>query len=253
MVTLSVENNIAVLTLSHPPANAFDPEFMEAILGGLDEVESSEARALVVTGERNVFSAGADLFSVLEAKRDDIARGVETMSTLFSRLFRFPKPTVAAVNGHAIAGGSVLTCACDYRVAAEGDYRLGFSELAVGVPFPAWALEILRFGVGWKHARDLTLMARTVSVDQALAMGIVDEVVKPEELMERATRAAQRLARVPSGSYAVTKRALIAPAVERVERLGEEHERQVVDLWASPEVHEAIREFLKRTIGKDTR
>ena len=253
MIDLSNRDGLAVIRLARPPANALDPEFMEAILGGLDEVEKSDVRALIVTGENNVFSAGADLFRVLEAERDDIDRGIATMSNLFSRLFTFPKPTVAAVNGHAIAGGSVLTCACDYRVAAEGDYRLGFSELAVGVPFPAWALEILRFGSGWKHARDLALMARTVSVDQALAMGIVDEVVPASELMERATRSAQRLARVPAGTYAITKRALIAPAVERAERLGAEHDRAVVDQWASEEVHQAIREFLERTVGKSKR
>src|SRR6266542_1579334 len=128
MITLSTENEIATLTLSHPPANALDPAFMEAIIGGLDDVERSDARAVIVTGQNNVFSAGADLFAVLEATHDQIAAGVETMSNLFARLFTFPKPTVAAVNGHAIAGGSVLTCACDYRIAADGDYRLGFSE-----------------------------------------------------------------------------------------------------------------------------
>jgi enoyl-CoA hydratase len=253
MIDLSKQDGLAVLTLKNPPANALDPEFMEAILGGLEDVESSDARALILTGEGIAFSAGADLFRVLDAKRDDIEHGVTTMSNLFSRLFRFPKPTVAAVNGHAIAGGSVITCACDYRIAAQGEYRLGFSELAVGVPFPAWALEILRFAVGASHVRDLTLMARTVSVDESLRTGIVDEVVPPDKLMETAERAARRLARVPAETYGLTKGALLAPAVERVRELGEEHDRKVVDLWATEEVHEAIREFLRKTIGKDTR
>jgi enoyl-CoA hydratase len=253
MIKTSTQDGVTVLTLARPPANALDPDFMEAILGGINEFDASEARALIVTGENNVFSAGADLFRVLEGERDSIAAGIDTMSRLFARLFTLPKPTVAAVNGHAIAGGSVLTCACDYRIAASGDHRLGFTELAVGVPFPAWALEILRFGAGWKNVRDLALMARTLSVDEALAKGIVDEVVPPEELMDRAMRSAQRLARVPAGTYAVTKRALIAPALARVEHLGDAHHREVVDLWASAEVHTAIREFLERTIGKSTR
>jgi enoyl-CoA hydratase/carnithine racemase len=253
MISMDETDGIALLTLRNPPANALDPEFMEAIISGLDEIEASDARALIVTGEGSVFSAGADLFRVFDATRDDLAYGIKTMSNLFSRLFLFPKPTVAAVNGHAIAGGSVLTCACDYRIAAAGDAKLGFSELAVGVPFPAWALEILRFGVGWKHVRDLALMARTVTVEEALVMGIVDEVVPSEELMDKATRAAKRLARVPTGTYRVTKSALLAPAVERVKALGEEHDNKVVDLWASEEVQLAIRGFLKRTIGKDSR
>jgi enoyl-CoA hydratase len=253
MISLKTEDQITTLTLQNPPANALDPEFMEAIIGGIDEFERSDARALILTGEGITFSAGADLFRVLDATRDDVAYGVRTMSTLFSRLFLSPKPTVAAVNGHAIAGGSVLTCACDYRIAAEGDYRLGFSELAVGVPFPAWALEILRFGSGWKHARDLALMARTISVSQAHSMGLVDEVVPADKLMETAQRAAKRLARVPAGTYELTKGALLAPAVERVKALGDEHDERCIDLWATEEVHTAIRAFLKKTIGKDSR
>ena len=253
MVTLSSENGIDTLTLSHPPANALDLEFMEAILGALDQAEASDARALIVTGERNVFSAGADLFRVLEEGSDYIARAGATMSGVFERLFRFPKPTVAAVNGHAIAGGSVIACACDYRISSSGDHRLGFSELAVGVPFPAWAMEILRFAVGSEHVRNLTLMARTVTVDEALALGIVDEIVPPAELMEKAARAAQRLARIPQETFQLTKGALIAPAVERAERLGAEHDRKVALLWSSEPVHAAIREFLDRTIGKSSR
>src|ERR1700741_4751996 len=116
MITLTTQSDIALLTLSHPPANALDLEFMQAILAGLDEAESSAAKALVLTGENKVFSAGADLFRVLDAGADYIERAGGTMSALFERLFRFPKPTVAAVNGHAIAGGSIIACACDYRI-----------------------------------------------------------------------------------------------------------------------------------------
>ena len=223
---------------------------MQSLLKDIDDVEASGARALVITGENNVFSAGADLFRVLDEGSPYIAEAGATMSRLFERLFRFPKPTVAAVNGHAIAGGSVIACACDYRLCAAGDARLGFSELAVGVPFPRWALEILRFGVGWKHVRDVALMARTFGPDEALRIGIVDEVVPPGELMERAMKAATRLARVPTETYALTKGALVAPAVARVEALGQAHDDEVARLWASDEVKASVRAFLDRTIGK---
>lgn len=253
MIDLSRSDEIATLRFVHPPVNALDLEFMEAILRGLDEAESSEARALIVTGEGIAFSAGADLFRVLDEGEDYIERAGATMTRVFERLFRFPKPTVAAVNGHAIAGGSVLVCACDYRIASAGNHRLGFSELAVGVPFPSWALEIVRFAVGSQHVRRLALIARTVSVDEALEVGIVDESVPSGELMDRATAAARRLARVPRETYELTKRALVAPAVERVARYGGEHDQEVARLWASEEVQEAIRVFLDRTVGKAKR
>jgi enoyl-CoA hydratase len=253
MIDLTRDDELAILRLTNPLVNALGPEFMEAIIAGLDDVETSDARAVIVTGDGVAFSAGADLFRVLDAAREDIAGGIHTMSRMFERVFRFPKPTVAAVNGHAIAGGAVLTCACDYRVAAAGDAKIGFSELAVGVPFPRWALEILRFGVGSQHARNLALSARNYSPDEALAMGMIDEVAPADELMERAARAARRLARVPSKTYALTKAALIAPAVENVQRLGPEHDEACVELWASGDVQDAIRGFLERTVGKAAR
>lgn len=250
MIDITRDEELAILRLNNPPVNALAPDFMKEIIAGLDEVESSDARALIVTGEGVAFSAGADLFLVLDAKPEDIGGGLETMSRLFERLFRFQRPTVAAVNGHAIAGGAVLTCACDYRVTSEGSHKIGFSELAVGLPFPRWALEILRFAVGSEHVRNLTLNARNYDVDEALRLGMVDEIVQPETLMERATAAARRLARVPTDTYMLTKGALLLPAIERVERLGDEHDRECVELWASPEVQAAIRTFLDRTVGK---
>lgn len=253
MIDLTRDGELTILRLANPPVNALGPEFMEAIIAGLDNAEESDARALIVTGDGVAFSAGADLFRVRDAAAEDIAGGIATMSHMFERLFRFSKPTVAAVNGHAIAGGAVLTCACDYRVASEGAHRIGFSELAVGVPFPRWALEILRFAIGSQHVRDLALVARTFSVDEAVRTGMIDEVVPAGELMDRAAATARRLARVPSETYALTKAALLAPAVDRVERLGRKHDDQCARLWASDEVQDAIRAFLERTVGKAAR
>ena len=253
MIELTRDDELAILRLANPPVNALGPEFMEEIIAGLDDAEKSDARALIITGDGIAFSAGADLFRVFDASREDLAAGIATMSRMFERLFRFPKPTVAAVNGHAIAGGAVLVCACDHRISSDGDHRIGFSELAVGVPFPRWALEILRFAVGSEHVRNLALSARNYPVDDAMRMGMIDEIVPAAELMERAAAAARRLARVPSETYALTKAALLRPAVENVERLGQKHDEACVDLWASGEVQSAIRAFLDRTVGKATR
>jgi enoyl-CoA hydratase len=125
-------------------------------------------------------------------------------------VFDHPRPTVAAVNGHAIAGGCVLALACDARLMSGG--RIGLSELAVGVPFPVAALEIVRHALG-PGADGVVLRAETVDRDRALALGLVDELCWPDDLLGQAVGVATRLAAVPAEVYASTKERLHRPAV----------------------------------------
>jgi enoyl-CoA hydratase len=157
---------------------------------------------------------------------------------------------VAAVNGHAIAGGCVIVLACDTRLMAQGDGRIGVPELLVGVPFPAAALEVVRFAVPRDQVQSLIYTGQTVRPPDALAAGLIDEVVAPDQLLARAQEVARQLAMIPPEVYRLTKQSLRAEALERIDRTSEMHDRAVLQVWSAAETNTHIREYLRRTVGK---
>ena len=136
--------DLAVVRLAHKKVSALDVALCEALVREIEAVASSPSRALVITGTAATFSAGVDLFQVLDGGAAYLARFLPAMEALFRAVLEFRKPAVAAINGHAIAGGCIIAAACDHRVMAEGSGRIGIPELAVGVPFPALPFEIMQ-------------------------------------------------------------------------------------------------------------
>src|SRR5262249_34678276 len=153
-------------------------------------------------------------------------------------------------NGHAIAGGCVIALAADVRLMAEGDGRIGVPELLVGVPFPAAALEVVRFAVPRDKVQSLIYTGRTLSAQEALEAGLVDEVVAPGALPARAQEVARQLALIPPPVYRLTKQSLRAEALQRIEGAGELQDRAALEVWSTAETHAQIREYLRRTLGK---
>lgn len=241
---------IAVLRMAHGKANALDSELLEALDRGFRELEDARPDALVLTGTGSIFSAGVDLFRVLDGGAAYLASFLPVLSRAVRRLFAFPRPVVAAVNGHAIAGGCILACACDLKVMAEGEGRIGVPELRVGVPFPVAPLEVLRFAVPPQHLQELAYAGRTYGAAEAHEWGLIDELVPPEAVLDRALEAAGRLAAIPRESFEFTKAQLRRPALERIDALHDELDPRVAAQWARPEVREHIREYVARTIGK---
>ena len=247
--TTSDEGEIATLVLDHGPVNALDREFLREIAATLREIEAADVGALILTGKDAVFSAGADLVRVLEEGREYVDASVDALAEAFEAAFTFKRPMVAAVNGHAIAGGAVFTCAADYRVMAAGPGVIGLSELRVGVPFPVWAHEIVRHAVGPQHLQEIILLAKNYEPDDALRLGLIDEIADAEALMDRALSAARRMARIPRGSFELMKQLIRRPTIERVRAYAPEHDRIAQELWSSDEVHASIRAFMERLRG----
>ena len=148
MIESSTKDGVAVLAMRHGKANALDTELCQALCGALDEAAAEGAAAVVLTGAGPVFSAGVDLKRVTAGREGYVAAFLPELRRAFTRLATFELPVVAAVNGHAIAGGFILFAAADWAVMAEGPGRVGVTELLVGVPFPAVALELLRLSAG---------------------------------------------------------------------------------------------------------
>jgi enoyl-CoA hydratase len=161
----------------------------------------------------------------------------------------FPAPLVVAANGHAIAGGGVMVLGGDYRLMAEGNGRVGVPELLVGVPMPAAVLEVVRAAVPPDRINPLLYLGRTYPPAEALARGLVDEVVPAGALAARAREVAEQLASVSPQAFRLTKRTLHAPVLERIERSAA-HDEEALALWIAPDTHARIRDYLARTVKK---
>jgi len=248
MIQRETAGNVEVLRLQHGKVNSLDTDLLQALDEQLVALEKEPWRAVVLTGEGRAFSAGLDLRRLAEGGTDYVASVLEVLTRLLLRLIRFPRPTVAAINGHAIAGGCILPCTCDARLMASGGGRIGVTELLVGVPFPTAALEPVREVVDPRYLRRLVYESALLSAEEALAAGLVDEVLPPEDLISRSLELGERLARIRPPVFTMTKRQLTAPLLERIERLTALHESDAENLWFGDEALDTIRQFVAENL-----
>lgn len=244
MIEVERRGAVAVVRMRHGKVNALDVELLLAITEAVRDVEASDARAMVLTGTGHVFSAGANLVRVLAEDEAFVRGSLPVMSETFRTLFAFPRPAVAAVNGHAIAGGAILAFACDHRVMARGASTFGVSELRVGVAYPVAGLEIVRFAVGAKGLQELVYFAENYDPEESLRRGLVDELADAEAVLDVALERAERLGRIPAGSFTAAKKILRDPTLERIEREAPLRDPDAVRLWASAEVRASMQAFL---------
>ena len=249
MIHREDHDGIAVLRIEHGKANTLDMELCDAIAKAFED--AGGARAVVLTGTGKIFSAGVDLFQVLEGGQSYIDDFVPAMCRAFECVFVHPTPVVTAANGHAIAGGCLLVEAADQRLMAEGTARIGIPELQVGVPFPPIALEIMRFATPPQYFQTIVYRADTHEPRAALTLGLIDEVVEPDTLLDRALARAERLASVPAETFAITKREVRRPALVRIRALEQTVGREVRAQWLEPRTLDRIRDYLDRTIPKN--
>jgi enoyl-CoA hydratase len=249
MIERSQHEGVLTLRLAHGKASALDIELLDALVRELDGA-GDDVGALVLTGTGSIFCAGVDLFRITQGGADYVLHFVPLLRRFLHTLFTFPRPVVAAVNGHAIAGGCVIVLACDARLMADGDGRIGLPELLVGVPFPTSALEIVRFAIPSEQLQTLIYSGRTLPAREALGAGLVEEVVSADTLAARAQEVARQLARIPPRAFRLTKQSLRAQALARIAQAGEQSDREALEVWAAAETHAHIREYLRRTLGK---
>lgn len=248
MIDRSTTDGIVTLRLNHGKAAALDLELLEAAALAIAEVGASEARAVIFTGTASIFSAGVDLFRLIDGGREYAERFVPALSQMLLELFAMPKPLVVAVNGHAIAGGCIFTLCGDYRLMAAGNARIGIPELLVGVPFPAAVLEVIRFAVPAQHLQMLMYTGRTVPPDEALRIGLIDEVT--DSLEVRANEVARHLASLPAEAFMLAKRQLRDKAITRAKHYAHEFDSDVLEAWSAPETHARVRDYLAKTVRK---
>jgi len=209
-IKLEIEADLATLTLNRPDQrNAISPEMIEEFLGAFDEVESGPAGVVLLTGAGKGFCSGMDLDALRAISAQSSEQSLESsrrMAQMFRRIYNFPKPLLAAVNGPAIAGGCGIATLCDFTLAVP-EAKFGYTEVRIGF-VPAIVSVFLIRQIGEKRARDLLLTGRLFSAEEASQLGLVNEVVPPHKLLERARELAGQLLEVSPTSVTYTKRLL---------------------------------------------
>ena len=233
------DHGVVVLRLAHGKVNVLDVDLLEAIIVAFGEL--GEARAVVLTGDGTSFSAGVDLRRILDNEVGDTEHFLDALSRALLTVFTHPRPVVAAVNGHAIAGGCVLAAAADVRLMSGGS--MGLTELKVGVAFPTAALEIVRYATG-AQARSLILSGRLVEPAEAVEVGLIDRVVAPENLLDTALAEARTLTQIPAETYEISKRQLHGPAMAAIAREYEIYDAGVARTWTSDRGRTAMSAFV---------
>lgn len=251
MIEQQLDKGVLTLRLAHGKASVLDMPFLQAISDALAAAtDDAGVKSVVITGTGSIFSAGVDLKQILEGGAEYAQQYIPLLDATLEKLFAFSKPMVAAVNGHAIAGGCIVAMAADYKLMAQGKGRIGVPELKVGVPFPASAFEIVRFSVPKSQVQTLMYRAETYSPEEALARGLVDELVEAESLLSAATRVASELAEIPGPSFTISKQmqrgASLAAMQAHRQTVGEE----VKARWAAGDTYSHIRGYLEKTLKK---
>lgn len=249
MIETSERDGIRILELAHGKANALDLELCGALIERIEELRAQGSPPFILTAAGRIFSAGVDLKRLLNGGDDYIREFVPVLAGAIRALFEYPGPVVAAVNGHAVAGGCILACAADRRIMADGEARVGIPELRVGVPFPAAALEVMRSTLSPARFRSLVYGGATLDPRAAVHWGLIDELSPPDALLDAAVNAATIFGRIPGGAFRVTKAQMRLPALQRMDAAESVAGDHVLSLWASPETLAAVRRYVERTLG----
>lgn len=213
-ISYSLDGDIATISLDDGKANALSPAVVAGVATALARAES-EARAAVLHGRPGRFSAGFDL-SVMTAGVEPMRALVSDGAGLLLRLFTSPLPIVVACTGHALAAGALVLLAGDRRIGAEGDFKIGLNEVAIGMVLPLFAIELAAYRLAPTHLDAATAHATVYDPQGALTAGYLDRVVSPDALLDEAAAEATRLAALRSGAFAETKARLHEATATRI-------------------------------------
>jgi len=246
----AANGSVRELRLDRPPVNALSPELVSALDAAVRDAPGDGAEAVVLTGAPGIFSAGLDVPHFLTLDRDGVTDAWRRFLSLLGALATCPVPLAAALTGHSPAGGAVVSIFCDYRVMAEGRFKIGFNEVQVGIVLPASFQLAIRRLVGRRHAERLSIGALLLSPDEARAINLVDEVVPVEEVVERALAWCRSILALPREAMLKTRHNARAALIEGFESFPEKDLEDLVDRWCSEETQAALRAMVARLAAK---
>lgn len=246
MITISNLGPIREIQLNRPPVNALSPELITALREAIERAPGEGVRALIISGMPGKFSGGLDVPLLIGFDRAGIEHLWRELYALMRAVACSQIPICAAITGHAPAGGTVISIFCDYRVAAAGDFRMGLNEVQVGIPLPPVILSALRRQVGPRNAEHLGVGGMLVTPEQALSVGLVDELAPLEQVVERAKAWCNTMLALPPNAMFATRRRARADLTVLFDRGSEQELQIVLDSWFSSETQATLKAIVER-------
>jgi enoyl-CoA hydratase/carnithine racemase len=250
MLDFLKHDTIHELRLARPPVNALDPTLVRALRAAVDAAPRDGARGIVLSGRPGMFSAGLDVPALLQIPRDDLRVFWNDFFDLCATLACSTIPVVAAITGHAPAGGAVLAIMCDYRVMAEGAFKIGLNETQVGLAVPARIQAALRRLVGAYRAERLMVAGAMLDAPDAKSIGFVDEIVPTDLVVPRAIAWLADLLKLPSAAMGETRRLARADLAEVFAPSASLPVEDVLDVWFAPEAQAVLHALVARLKSK---
>ncbi|MCG8606792.1 enoyl-CoA hydratase/isomerase family protein [bacterium] len=235
---------IVTVKLARGKVNAVNAEVVESLHSHLETLRNdSNTKAIILTGQGKFFSFGFDIPELFPYSKSEFARFLEKFTDLYADLFIYPKPIIAALNGHAVAGGGMLALACDRRIMVSGKAKISLNEIGFGSSVFAGSVEMLRFAVGSANASEILYSGAMYSAEDAQALGLVHEVTTKDELVARAIAMATDLGEKASDAFASIKTLLRRPVFEEIKRRELESIREFVEIWYSESTQENLKQI----------
>ena len=250
MFDIDIQSEVAVIRMTHGKVNVMNLEFLTELNQHLDELSANDGvQQVVVAGNERVFSAGVDLKRLVAEGKEYLLEFLPVLSAMFMKVFNYEKPLIAAVTGHAVAGGCVLACAADYRVIST-EAMIGVPELRVGVPFPSAGLEIMRWAAIAPAFRRMINTGATFQGQAAVDVGLADLAAKPKNVDDAAINAIEPFKVVPPAVFRLTKKQMRQPAKDRIARGQQLFGEEIQKLWHDDNTRRAISEYVAERLTR---
>lgn len=231
---VSTADGLAEVTFSRGKVNALNEPAVEELRACFHQLaDDPEVKAIIFTGVGKFFSFGFDIPEFLSYPKTSFTRYVTKLTGLYTDLFTYPKPVIAVLNGHTVAGGCMLALACDHRIMVSGKAKISLNEITFGASLFAGSVRMLKFAVGEKNAQSVAYSGSMYTAEEAQRIGLVDQVTSEEKLMEDARQVARGLAAEDGVAFRSIKHLLRSAAAEEMKRMEESSIREFVDIWYS--------------------
>jgi len=246
MLEITRHGDIHEIRLSRPPVNALNPELLGALIKAVTAAPGNGARGLILSGGEKVFSGGLDVPYLMKQDRAGIASCWSLFFDAARAIAKSPVPVAAAIAGHNPAGGCVLALCCDYRVMARGPFRIGLNETQVGLAVPDAIQYLMRRVIGAQKTERLVVAGAMIESEQALAIGLVDELTDADEVVTRSRHWLDGLLQLPWTPMLASRRIARADVMAALDGFTDAHLQSFLDGWYGEDTQEALKALLMR-------